>query len=257
MADAAGPAELPYCGDMQAAMRAQDRDAIRILMAARQPVVQAAASGRARSRSPLGHPAPVPPTVFAKVVSDSELWAHMQTVDLEVVCSADAMQPIDADDLFNYAAIGPYASLHTVVTGGCGSGFHCWGDPSHVDILPVVMLGSEGERAKVGRTPAEFIEIALSLVPFFRDAVCNLPGLNTLPDNGDIEGASGGGVDWTRVRLFFEQEADEDRVAQVAAADSILAALGLRRRTVDEALSMLLVAHLDRPRFAIISEDDL
>ena len=155
-----------------------------------------------------------------------------------------------------------YAELYTVAVTGSGGAYHLWpmGAPGGgaADAWPVVYIGSEGERAKVGRSVTEFLQIACSLAPYHPDAVGRLPGINTLPDNGDIAGATADDFDTAQVAALIEgwsAGAGNEEPEITAAADAVLSALGLPRLGVRAALDILITAHLANPRFAIRSED--
>eukprot|EP00656_Telonema_subtile_P035762 TRINITY_DN39718_c0_g1_i3.p1 TRINITY_DN39718_c0_g1~~TRINITY_DN39718_c0_g1_i3.p1 ORF type:complete len:205 (-),score=46.57 TRINITY_DN39718_c0_g1_i3:53-586(-) len=148
--------------------------------------------------------------------------------------------------------------LFSVCTDGTGSGWHCWKTSAPVDEWPVVFLGSEGERAKVGNNSSEFLQIGLSLQPHFVDAIGRLPGLNTLPDNGDIEGATEEDFKLKEVEAMVQRwllEGEDEQKALVETASTLLRDLGIPRLTVGQALKKLIEAHLALPRFAIQSPD--
>jgi hypothetical protein len=97
------------------------------------------------------------------------------------------------------------------------------------------------------------------LAPYFPDAVGRLPGINTLPDNGDIAAATAFDYDVEEVAALIERwsagAGNDGQDEATAAADAVLLALGVPRLGVREALGALVAAHLANPRFAIRSED--
>ena len=201
-----------------------------------------------------------PPTILATLARSPELRRGMEDLDLEVCCEPAFMTPIDQEDLFGYDP--SYTSvLYTICSDGTGSAWHCWAqDGTPVDDWPVVLLGSEGERAKTGRSAAEFLQISLSLVPFYRDAVGRLPGLNTLTDNGDVAAASESDFNLGTLQTQIDgwkasMEEEEDGLH--AKASMLLGALSLERLSTAAALQKLIDAHLALPRFTIKAEDEL
>ena len=114
-----------------------------------------------------------------------------------------------------------YAELYTVAVTGSGGAYHLWpmGAPGGgaADAWPVVYIGSEGERAKVGRSVTEFLQIACSLAPYHPDAVGRLPGINTLPDNGDIAGATADDFDTAQVAALIEGRTGNHRCGRRSA----------------------------------------
>lgn len=200
------------------------------------------------------------PILLNRIVTTPALVDALHTLDLEVVCDEQTLNPTDLDDLFGYRAEGPYVGIYAVTRDGTGGGNHLWrvDDATEPDKWPVVHLGSEGERAKVGRNLAEFLQVACSLAPHFPDVVGRLPGLNTLPDNGDIEGASA--ADFNRDRILehvgmWLAMGHEEIQEAITAADLVLDSLNLQRLELAVAVDTLLAAHLQNPRFAIQSEE--
>ena len=93
---------------------------------------------------------------------------------------------------------------------------------------------------------------------YLPDAVGRLPGINTLPDNGDIAAASVADYNVEQVAELFQMwsaRAGEEQQEATVAADAVLSAVGLPRLGVREALEALVAAHLAHPRFAVRSED--
>ena len=202
---------------------------------------------------------PKPPILLAQLAAKPELRVAMDwLLDMTVRCTEGSIDLITEDDLFGYIASEPY-QLYAVASNGSGGAWHLWSNMAdNLDECPVVFLGSEGERAKVGQKLSEFLHISLSLQPHFMDAINQLPGLNALPDNGNIDAATESDFDIRRVLGLLEgwMAQDQDRTAQAcAAANSILVALQLERLPARDALARLVTAHLARPRFAIQASD--
>ena len=218
------------------------------------------------------------PAVLAQLAAAGLTAALDDVADLSLACNAETCTLIDEEDLFGYAAQPPYHTLYTIATDASGGAYHIWlGSGSEA----VVYLGSEGERAKVGSSASQFLQLALSLAPHWEGAVSMLPARNTLPDNGDIDGATLADFDrdgalrliatWSGqgpspfpegspMAAKWPETAAESAAAAVEAqakADVVLATLGLPRLSVEDALTQLAEAHLALPRFAIRSEDDL
>jgi hypothetical protein len=172
----------------------------------------------------------------------------MMALDMEISFSEEKMRLIEEDDLFGYRNLPPYC-LYTLARDGSGGGFHLWNDA-------VVFLGSEGERAKVGRSVEEFLQIVCSLGPSFPACLRYLPGMKALPNkNGNILGATC--VDFDLEKYAKEEPSlDEDIKEVEAAAASMLNALELSKLSRREALQKLIDAHLAEPRFAIRGEGD-
>ena len=83
-----------------------------------------------------------------------------------------------------------------------------------------------------------------------------LPGINTLPDNGNIEDASEADFDYEKsMSLMTAWSCNEDALPAQQKADAVLAAAGLARLSVEDALRQLVSSHLAAPRFAVQSED--
>ena len=193
------------------------------------------------------------PAPFGVLTASAELREAMSALDLELGCTKAGCPRIHEDDYFGYSSAPPYDSLFTLVRDGTGGAYHMWLGGGHA---PVVYIGSEGERAKIGTTASQFLQIVLSLAPNHSDVIGMLPGLGTLPDNGDIEAAKETDFDLKdAINRMTEWSRDEDAIADKQKADAILAAAGLARLSVEDAIRQLLSSHLAAPRFAVQSED--
>ena len=195
------------------------------------------------------------PTLFAELATAPALL-EAGLPDLELACTTDAVPRIRQDDRFAYSSNPPYDTLYTLATDGSGGGYHLWAGAGG---SCVVHIGSEGERAKVGRTASQFLQLSLSLQPHWPDCVHRLPGINTLPGNGDIVGATAADFDADALLALIAvwTSHDPEEVAEARAkADTVLAAVGLERLSGAAALAQLCDAHLAAPRFAVRSEDD-
>mmetsp|Transcript_19997 Transcript_19997/g.29858 ORF Transcript_19997/g.29858 Transcript_19997/m.29858 type:complete len:231 (+) Transcript_19997:161-853(+) len=209
-------------------------------------------------------PAIIPtPEPVLTLLADPKLLEIMRKLDIELACSPSGVPHIHEDDYFGYSAAPPYDSLYTLATQGGGCVFLLWVCPNDGG-MPVVFLGSEGERAKLGGSVSEFLQLALSLAPHFNDVMRELPGINTMPDNGDILGASTADFDVPRLlellEIWSSGDTPDDETRQVTAqarteADVVLDALGLSRLSREDALNALCAAHLNPPRFAPRSEE--
>lgn len=233
------------------------------------------------------------PTILNLIASKSNLQRSLVTLELEFLCtdSGKVMKIIQEDDLQGYSTTtnsssdkqdttkydgSIYQALYSIFVTGSGGGFHVWFPPSsketNTSTAPigndgndgaVIYLGSEGERAKVGRTVVEFLQIFTSLAPHFFDAVGDLPGLNTMPDNGDITGATLKDFHLDTVCEKLEtfkaqdkEDDDQDYKNAIEAANEILAVIKKPRLTIRQSLEALIAAHLSEPRFAIEADDD-
>ncbi len=199
------------------------------------------------------------PFPFDVIAANAALKEAMSDLDLELVCSVEVC-PLTSDYM-GYSNQAPYNTLYTLLHGCSGHAFHLW--PATGGAGPsVVLIGSEGERAKVGISPIQFLQIALSLAPHYMDAIGSLPALNTLPNEWDIDGATKADfkLDELQARLHVWSQ-DERMKADIQAArqhaDAVLTAVGLERLSVSDALSQLIDTHLSQPRFAIQSEDQM
>ncbi|CAE7251568.1 unnamed protein product [Symbiodinium natans] len=198
------------------------------------------------------------PPPFGVLAASDELKDAMQSLDLELVCTAGGCPRIDEDDYFGYSSEPPYDTLYTLVRDGTGGSYHVWvgGGPGEAAEAPVVYIGSEGERAKIGTTAKQFLQTVLSLAPHHSGIIGMLPAINTLPDNGDIEAATEADFDFPKaISAVMAWSRDEDAGPSQRKADAVLAAAGIARLSVEDAMKELLSSHLATPRFAVQSED--
>jgi hypothetical protein len=178
------------------------------------------ASMRARSQTEMS----TPPQAFATIASTPALQAAMCALDFQVRCTADAMPRTPEEDYFSRKkAEPPYDQLFTVASQASGSVYSLWmssGQQEH----PVVMLGTEGEVAKVGETAAQFLQLALSLAPNWMDCLLRLPGIHgdtsaTTDAEYDVDAMAATIASWRGERLLTRHIArDKDLAAQVAPA---------------------------------------
>mmetsp|Transcript_23044 Transcript_23044/g.48054 ORF Transcript_23044/g.48054 Transcript_23044/m.48054 type:complete len:230 (-) Transcript_23044:151-840(-) len=214
------------------------------------------------------------PSPLSVIANNKDLRnALMEALDLELVCSTEDNDPkimklIDPDDLFGYdnQHVSPgtgdisYRELYTICATGTGGAFHIWyPSKNNKDAGFVVYLGSEGERAKVGRSVSEFLQLVCSFAPYFFDVISDLPGINTLPDNCDISGATAQdfNVANTAIKVQNWLSQDDDTLDIQQAATQVLDVIQKPKLTITKALEALISAHLAEPRFAILSADDV
>ena len=178
------------------------------------------------------------------------------------------MSKLDPEDLFGYKCEGTECEgkLFKVAESGDGTGWYCWGGPEEdPNELAVVMTGSEGGRAKVGRDAKEFLQIALSLSSMFGDVILHLPAKGNECDEKakvDIEDLKVEDDEleywkehWIKHHLSEGSERKE-RLKDENQCDAALEKLSLSKLSVEDAIAALFNAHLARPRFAIKPDED-
>eukprot|EP00040_Diaphanoeca_grandis_P000254 m.14866 g.14866 ORF g.14866 m.14866 type:complete len:334 (+) comp10322_c0_seq1:281-1282(+) len=205
----------------------------------------------------------VPPTIFQKIATKDTLVRAMQLMDLEVKCDALSMPVIQSGDFHEYDSTQHvYKWLYGLMQDGGSVGerhgnFYSWHDSNCSSELdnPVVYLGPKGEKAKVGRTTQEFLQVALSLYPYFMNAIGFLPAVklkeNVLrADESDFRLAQR----TITIKGYLEQDRARDLKGlreTTTTADNVLEELELTRLSIHDALETLVEAHLAHPRFAI------
>ena len=126
-----------------------------------------------------------PPAAIAQIAGSDCLVDVMEDLEMTIMCTADHMEPVR-----EFEDMGPYASeasngtrsLCSIATHFEGGSWYCLlssvvGGEEQTE-SNIVFVGADGEQAAtVGRSGEEFLQLALSLQPFYYDAILQLPML--------------------------------------------------------------------------------
>ena len=118
-----------------------------------------------------------PPQAFATIASTPALQAAMLALDLQIRCTIEFMSRTPEEDYFGHSTEPPYDQLFMLASQTSGSVYSLWMSSGRPE-PPVVLLGSEGEVAKVSETATQFLQLALSLAPNWMHCLLALPGIH-------------------------------------------------------------------------------
>ncbi|CAJ1947681.1 unnamed protein product [Cylindrotheca closterium] len=199
------------------------------------------------------------PACLKKLLENEAAKQAMFDLGVELVCNtSDKVYVISQDDYFGYESGGTYAELYNFCWEGSGGGFHIWnlGTGNH----PVVFLGSEGERAKLGATVEDFLQVVCSLQPCIMDVIFGLPLAGGIEDETDMNKALATDMDVKETIRFVErtqrQSNEDNEDSQLEAAKIVLGTIGRPFLSIREAMEKVVTAHLSEPRFNPQPTDD-
>ncbi|KAL3929383.1 MAG: hypothetical protein SGBAC_012238 [Bacillariaceae sp.] len=197
------------------------------------------------------------PTCLKKLVSNDAGKQALFDLGIELVCTPDKVPFISEDDYFGYESGGEYAELYNFCWDGSGGGFHIW---NLATVNPVVFIGSEGERAKLGASVEDFLQVTCSLQPCIMDVISSLPLAGGIDDETDMNKATAAEMRMAEMIQSVERnqnESNEDSEgSQLEAARLVLDTIVRPVLSIPEALEKVLAAHLSKPRFNPQPEDD-
>mmetsp|Transcript_20963 Transcript_20963/g.51502 ORF Transcript_20963/g.51502 Transcript_20963/m.51502 type:complete len:212 (-) Transcript_20963:93-728(-) len=199
------------------------------------------------------------PACLKKLLEHESSKQAMFDLGIELVCTSDKVSLISEDDYFGYESGGDYADLYNFCWDGSGGGFHIWNFAT-MGNHPVVFLGSEGERAKLGASVEDFLQVACSLQPCIMDVISRLPLAGGIQDETDMNKAVAADMNMDETIQFVQrnqtQSNEDSEDSQLEAAKLILSTIGRPVLSIQEALAKVLAAHLSEPRFNPQPEDD-